>query len=87
MTTPCEHLRATSVGVDVGSAASTDEGPRSTQDLTGVTNPLARALGDAPSTDDEADATPAPPADMETEQSREARDRTGTGQQLEAGEG
>ena len=87
MTNPSEDLLATSEGVDEGSAASTDEGPRSTQDLTGVTNPLSRALGDPPSTDEEVDATPAPPADMETEQSRAARDRAGTGQQLEAGEG
>ena len=87
MTNPSDDLLATSEGVDEGSAASTDEGPRSTQELTGVTNPLARALGDAPSTNDEADATPAPPVDMETEQSRGARDQAGTGQQLQAGEG
>jgi hypothetical protein len=87
MTNPSEDLLATSEGVDEGSAASTDEGPRSTQELTGVTNPLSRALGDPPSTDDEADARPAPPADMESEQSRAARDEAGTGQQLAAGEG
>ena len=87
MTNPSDDLLATSEGVDEGSAASTDEGPRSTQELTGVTNPLSRALGDAPTTDQEADASPAPPVDMESEQSRDARDAGGTGQQLQAGEG
>ena len=87
MTNPSDDLLATSEGVDEGSAASTDEGPRSTQELTGVTNPLSRALGDPPSPDQEVDASPAPPVDMESEQSRSARDASGTGQQLQAGEG
>jgi hypothetical protein len=87
MTNPSDDLLATSEGVDEGSAASTDEGPRSTQELTGVTNPLSRALGDAPTTDQEADASPAPAVDMESEQSRDARGAAGTGQQLQAGEG
>ena len=44
-------------------------------------------MGDPPSTDAESDATPAPPVDMESEQSRGARGAAGSGQQLEAGEG
>ena len=87
MTNPSDDLLATSEGVDEGSAASTDEGADSTEELTGVTNPIKRALGDAPTTDAESDATPAPPVDMETEQSRGARDAAGSGQQLETGEG
>ena len=87
MTNPSDDLLATSEGVDEGSAASTDEGPRSTEELAGVTNPIKQALGDPPSTDAQSDATPAPPVDMETEQSRGARDATGTGQQLQEGEG
>ena len=56
MTNPSDDLLATSEGVDEGSAASTDEGQRSTEELTGVTNPLKRAMGDAPSADAESDA-------------------------------
>jgi hypothetical protein len=87
MTNPSDDLLATSEGVDEGSAASTDEGARSTEELTGVTNPIERAMGGPPSTEGESDATPAPPVDMETEQSRGARSASGSGQQLEAGEG
>jgi hypothetical protein len=87
MTNPSDDLLATSEGVDEGSEKSTDEGARSTEELTGVTNPLKRAMGDAPSTGAESDATPAPPVDMESEQSRAARDASGSGQQLQAGEG
>ena len=92
MTNPSDDLLATSEGVDEGSAASTDEGPRtggpsSTEELTGVTNPIKQALGDPPSTDAESDATPAPPVDMESDESRGARGAAGSGQQLEAGEG
>ncbi len=87
MTNPSDDLLATSEGVDEGSSASTDEGASSTEELTGVTNPIKRAMGDAPSTAAESDATPAPPVDMESEQSRGARDAAGTGQQLQAGEG
>ncbi len=87
MTNPSDDLLATSEGVDEGSAASTDEGPSSTEELTGVTNPITQALGEPPSTDATSDATPAPPVDMESEQSRGARDGAGSGQQLEAGEG
>ena len=87
MTNPSDDLLATSEGVDEGSAASTDEGATSTEDLTGVTNPIGRALGDPPTQDAESDATPAPPVDMESERSRDARGAAGSGQQLEAGEG
>ena len=92
MTNPSDDLLATSEGVDEGSAASTDEGPRSgeptsTEELTGVTNPIKRAMGDSPSTEGTSEATPAPPVDMESEQSRAARDASGSGQQLQAGEG
>ena len=87
MTNPSDDLLATSEGVDEGSAASTDEGPSSTEELTGVTNPIKQALGDPPSADAESDATPAPPVDMESEQSRSARDAAGSGQQLQQGEG
>jgi hypothetical protein len=87
MTNPSDDLLATSEGVDEGSAASTDEGATSTEELTGVTNPISQALGDPPSADAESDATPAPPVDMESEQSRGARDAAGSGQQLQEGEG
>ena len=87
MTNPSNDLLATSEGVDEGSAASTAEGPTSTEELTGVTNPIKQALGDGPDRDASPDATPAPPVDMESEQSRSARDAAGTGQQLQAGEG
>ncbi len=87
MTNPSDDLLATSEGVDEGSAASTDEGASSTEELTGVTNPISQALGDPPSADAESDATPAPPVDMESEQSRAARDAAGSGQQLQEGEG
>jgi len=87
MTNPSDDLLATTEGVDEGSAASTSEGPSSTEELTGMTNPLKRALGDSPSTSGEADAKPAPPVDMETDDSRAARAAGGSGQQLQAGEG
>ena len=87
MTNPSDDLLATSERADEGSEAPTDEGPRSTEELTGVTNPITQALGDPPSTGAQSDATPAPPVDMESEQSRAARDAAGTGQQLQAGEG
>ena len=75
MTNPNEDL-VTSEGVDEGSAASTAEGPGS------GASPAAGGATGRP----EAPAAAAP-VDMETEQSREARDREGTGQQLQAGEG
>ena len=86
MTNPSDDLLVTSEGVDEGSAASTAESPRS--------SPPAGAADDAPAQghDQPADggaseATPAPPVDMESDQSRSARAAAGTGQQLEAGEG
>lgn len=84
MTNPSEDLLATTEGVDEGSAASTAEGASSTEDLTGATNPISRALGDPPRTDPESEATPAPPVGVETGEDGTAR---GPGQQLEAGEG
>ena len=87
MTNPSDDLLATSEGVDEGSQKSTDEGDRSTEELTGVTNPINRALGDGPSTGGTSEATPAPPVDMESSESRGARDAAGSGQQLQAGEG
>ena len=91
MTNPSEDLLATTEGVDEGSAKSTVEGPdsgaTSTEELTGVTNPIKRALGDPDTTAAEADAKPAPPVDMESDESRAARASQGTGQQLQAGEG
>ena len=87
MTNPSDDLLATSEGVDEGSQKSTDEGDRSTEELTGVTNPIKQALGDPPSTGAESEATPAPPVDMESDESRGARDAAGSGQQLQEGEG
>ncbi|CAN5278895.1 hypothetical protein BH24ACT10_BH24ACT10_11040 [soil metagenome] len=81
MTNPSEDLLATSEGVDEGSADSTAEGATSNEDLTGVTNPIKRALGDADRTDVQSEATPAPPVDTGTD------GPSGPGQQLEAGEG
>jgi len=84
MTNPSEDLLATTEGVDEGSAASTAEGADSTEELTGVKNPISRALGDPPRTEPESEATPAPPVDVDA---REDRGAVGPGQQLEAGEG
>lgn len=90
MTNPSEDLLATTEGVDEGSAASTVEGPgsgaTSTEELTGVTNPIRRAMGDPGTTGAAADAQPAPPVDTESDESRAARAGE-TGQQLQAGEG
>ena len=90
MTNPSDDLLATTEGVDEGSAASTVEGEgaeRSTEELTGVTNPIKRAMGDGPDRGASPDVQPAPPVDMESDESRAARDAAGPGQQLEAGEG
>ena len=87
MTNPGEDLLATTEGVDEGSAKSTSEGAKPTEELTGVTNPLKRALGDPPRTSEEIDPEPAPPVDMESDESRAARAARGTGQQVQAGEG
>ncbi len=81
MTNPSEDLLATTEGVDEGSADSTAEGVTSTEELTGVRNPIARALGDPDRTGMESEATPAPPVDTGVDGPR------GPGQQLEAGEG
>ena len=90
MTSPSDDL-VTSEGVDEGSAASTAEGPgsgaTSTEELTGVQNPLEKALGEPRSSSPASESDPAPPDDMETGDARAARDATGTGQQLQAGEG
>ncbi|MCW2615154.1 MAG: hypothetical protein JWN08_2148 [Frankiales bacterium] len=84
MTNPSKDLLATTEGVDEGSAKSTVEGDPSTEELTGVPNPISQALGEGPG---DVEAEPAPPVDMESGDSRASRDARGTGQQLEAGEG
>jgi hypothetical protein len=86
MTSPSDDLVATE-GVDEGSAASTAEGATSTEELTGVQNPLEKALGEPRSSSPASDSDPAPPVDIELPESRAARDASGTGQQLQAGEG
>lgn len=90
MTNPSEDLLATTEGVDEGSATSTvegsDSGATSTEDLTGVTNPIKPALGDPGTQGAATEAQPAPPVDMESDDSRAAR-KSATGQQLQAGEG
>ena len=70
-----DRLLTTTEGVDEGSAASTAEGPGS-----GAEAPA----GAAPQPPQE---TAAPPDDMESPESRAAREAAGPGQQLEAGEG
>ena len=87
MTNPSDDLLATSEGVDEGSAASTDEGPRPTGGPGGVGDPVGPAPGDPPSTGARSDATPAPPVDMDSDSSRSAREQGGSGQQLSVGEG
>ena len=69
-----------SEGVDEGSAAQTVEG---LEERTGDGDVLGEAPRGAPA--DEAQA--AGPVDMEPAQAREARDASGSGQQLQAGEG
>jgi hypothetical protein len=78
MTSPHEDLTTTE-GVDEGSADSTAEAPRADS---GAADPGPGGQPDLAS-----EATPAPPVDMESSDSRAARDAVGTGQQLEAGEG
>ena len=75
MTNPSEDLLVTSEGVDEGSAASTAEGPGSGG---------RPAAGSAPTVEGE---QPAPPVEMESSESRAAKDARATGQQLEVGEG
>ena len=90
MTSPQDDLLATE-GVDEGSAASTaegkDSGATSTEELTGVQNPVEKALGEPRSSSPAGESDPAPPDDMESSASRQAKDEQGTGQQLQAGEG
>jgi hypothetical protein len=76
MTSPDQDLLTTTEGVDEGSAASTAEGAG-----TGTGGGSARTAESRPHED------AAAPVDMESEQSRAARDAAGTGQQLQAGEG
>lgn len=75
MTNPDDDLLTTTEGVDEGSAASTVEGPQS--------GGSPRAGADVPVEG----TSPAPPVDVETDQSRAVRERLDPGQQLEAGEG
>ena len=70
---------ATAEGVDEGSAASTAESP-APEDRDGV-------LGEPPHGAPADDAQAAGPADMETSESRKAREELGPGQQLAEGEG
>ena len=74
MSNPDEDLLTTTEGVDEGSAASTAEGPDSG---------AAPAAGGRPTVEGE---RPAPPVEVDTEDSRAAR-AADTGQQLEVGEG
>ncbi len=75
--TPDDAGLLTSEGVQEGSQASTAEEPRT--DTDGAERAAAGRLPDAP--------VAAPPVDMESADSREARERSATGQQLSAGEG
>jgi hypothetical protein len=74
MTNPDQDLLTTTEGVDEGSAAFTAEGPGSG---------AAPAAGTAPAVEGE---QPAPPVEVDTDESRAARSAS-TGQQLQAGEG
>ena len=74
MTNPDDRLLTTTEGVDEGSAASTAEGPGSGG---------RPAAGSAPTVEGE---QPAPPVEVDTEQSRAAR-AADSGQQLQVGEG
>ena len=80
MTAPDDDLLVAPEGVDEGSADSTAEGPEDGGDPAGV-------LGAAPAGGPDDEDTPRPPDDMESEESRAARDAVGTGQQVQAGEG
>jgi hypothetical protein len=77
MRSSSEHLLTTTEGVDEGSAASTVE----------ESGAEGSALGATAAAGAEDESTPAPPDDMETSESRAAREERGTGQQLQAGEG
>ena len=77
MTNSDKDLLTTGEGVDEGSAASTAEGAG-----TGS----GGSIGSAPSAGVQTDSQPAPPADVDTAESRKAS-ASDLGQQLEAGEG
>jgi hypothetical protein len=68
-------------GVDEGSADSTQEGPSSGAGAGGD------LLGEPPHGAPVDDVQAAAPVDMESAESRAARDATGTGQQVQEGEG
>ena len=74
MTSADDRLLTTTEGVDEGSAASTVEGPGSG---------AAPAAGTAATVEGE---QPAPPLEVDTEESRAAR-AAETGQQVQVGEG
>ena len=74
MTNPDDRLLTTTEGVDEGSAASTAEGRGSG---------ARPAAGTAPTVEGE---QPAPPVEVDTEESRAAR-AADSGQQLQVGEG
>lgn len=92
MTSPDEDLLTTTEGVDEGSAASTAEGSTVDGSTPPAGSPEAVGPGSATDTDrpshphGDAEAQPAPPSDVDSAESRAARE-SGTGQQLEAGEG
>ncbi len=74
MTHPDQDLLVTSEGVDEGSAASASEGPDTGASPAAGRHPQAEG------------SVPAPPVEVDTEESRAARSAE-TGQQLQAGEG
>ena len=76
MSSPDDDLLTATEGVDEGSADSTVEGP----------GDGAPVLGRGAEGGERGESDPAPPYALETEQSRDAQ-QSGTGQQLEAGEG
>ena len=76
MTNPDDELLVTSEGVDEGSAASTAEADGTSSDAA-----VEGVASGGPGTG------AAAPVDMESQESRQARDAQGTGQQLQAGEG
>ncbi|MGI8537676.1 MAG: hypothetical protein ACR2K2_14615 [Mycobacteriales bacterium] len=96
MTNPDKDLLTTTEGVDEGSAASTAEGgpagggPAGQAEAAGLGS--ATDATDAPDADrpghahGDAESQPAPPSEVDSAESRQARE-SGTGQQLEAGEG
>ena len=75
MTNPDEDLLTTTEGVDEGSADSAVEGPDSGGSPRAGAKPVVEG------------AVPAPPVDMETDESRAVREQRDPGQQLDVGEG